>query len=140
MSRALTGGCQCGAIGYECVAEPVVSLICHCRHCQKALGAGAVPLIAVPKDALKLVGEPRLFETTSDSQHRVRRGFCPTCGSRLFAATELAPDLMTILTGSPNHPSAFHPSMRVCTDRAHAWDRIADGLPTFSRMPSDPTE
>lgn len=140
MSRKLTGGCRCGALRYECAAEPVVSLICHCRDCQRASGAGAVPLIAVPKDALKMTGEARYFETVSDSGHRVHRGFCPTCGSRVCAATELAPDLITVLAGSLDDPSMFAPGMHVYTERAHAWDRIADGLPTFPRMPSNPTE
>lgn len=136
MQKSLTGGCQCGAVRYECTAEPAVSLICHCRHCQRASGTGCVPLIAVPKDALTIAGAARYFETTSDGGRKVRRGFCPTCGSRVFAATDSAPDLITILAGSLDDPSRFQPSMHVYTDSAHAWDRIADGLPSFARMPS----
>lgn len=140
MVQKLSGGCQCGSVRYECAAEPVASLICHCAQCQSASGAGCVPLLAVPKDAVRIVGEVRYFETASDSDHKVRRGFCPTCGSRLFAVNESATELMTILAGSLDDPGLFRPSMHVYTDSAHDWDRIADGLPAFPRMPSNTHE
>ena len=35
-----TGGCACGAIRYECTAEPIMMLKCHCRDCQHVTGDG----------------------------------------------------------------------------------------------------
>src|SRR5271169_7134651 len=35
MPQKLSGGCACGAIRYECDADPVIMMNCHCRDCQK---------------------------------------------------------------------------------------------------------
>jgi hypothetical protein len=34
MPAPFSGGCACGAIRYECSAEPIVMGNCHCRDCQ----------------------------------------------------------------------------------------------------------
>jgi len=46
MSTSLTGGCQCGAVRYECSVEPLFTGNCHCRDCQKATGGAYVPAFA----------------------------------------------------------------------------------------------
>ena len=57
MATPFTGGCACGAVRYECAAEPVMTGNCHCRDCQKATGGAFVPALAVPTAALKITGE-----------------------------------------------------------------------------------
>ncbi len=52
----LTGGCLCGAVRYECAAEPLFIGNCHCRDCQRSTGSAYVPALAVPARALKITG------------------------------------------------------------------------------------
>jgi len=33
MPAPFTGGCRCGAVRYECTAEPIATIHCHCRDC-----------------------------------------------------------------------------------------------------------
>ena len=49
-----TGGCVCGAIHYECTAEPIMMFKCHCRDCQHVTGSGFAPGILLPSGAFRL--------------------------------------------------------------------------------------
>jgi hypothetical protein len=61
MTAPLTGGCTCGAVRYECTAEPVMAFNCHCRDCQRATGGAYVPAVVVPRNALRVTGEVKYF-------------------------------------------------------------------------------
>ncbi len=135
MSKKMSGGCQCGAVRYETEAEPMFSVICHCRQCQRASGTTGNIFAAVPKPAVAVTGKVRYFETKGDSGKTVRRGFCPTCGCRLFGLSEMVPDVMAIAVGSMDDSSGFKPQMHVYTASAQPWDHIHDGLPAFPGMP-----
>ena len=83
MAQKLSGGCACGAIHYECNADPVVMLNCHCRDCQHASGSAYAAVVVVPKAAVQLRGEPRYHRIVGTAGKSVERGFCPTCGSQV---------------------------------------------------------
>ena len=107
MSTSLTGGCQCGAVRYECSAEPLFTGNCHCRDCQKATGGAYVPAFAVPVQSVKITGDVKYYESRSDSGNTFSRGFCPTCGGRVFGKTSGFPQFILITAGSLDDPSRF---------------------------------
>ena len=84
MSDPRTGGCLCGAIRYETVGEPVFSLRCHCRDCQRQSGAAHVPATRVPSAGFRiLLGIPKRYVTKADSGNDIVRVFCGNCGTPL---------------------------------------------------------
>ena len=109
------GGCMCGAVRYECAADPIFMGNCHCRDCQQSTGGAYTPAIGVPRVAVKITGDVRYFESKADSGSMAKRGFCPNCGSRLFSMPPFAPDLMVITAGSLDDPSIFKPGMDIYT-------------------------
>ncbi len=133
------GGCLCGAVRYECNAEPMMTGNCHCKGCQKASGGAFVPAFAVPADALTITGAVKYFETTADSGSVSRRGFCPECGSRLFGGSSGMPGLAVITAGSLDDPSWFAPGMNIFTESAQPWAHMDPDLPKFPGMPEMPT-
>ena len=135
MSNSFTGGCMCGAVRYECSAEPLRTANCHCRDCQKASGGAFVSALAVPKSALKIAGEVKYYEVKADSGNMVSRGFCPNCGARLFGKPQGAPDVAVIMAGSLDDPSWFRPAMDLYTASAQPWDYMRSDLPKFTKMP-----
>jgi len=83
---AIEGGCLCGAVRYTLRAVPSDVAHCHCRICRRSAGAAFVTWATVPRTDLAVTGEPRWFR----SSRLARRGFCPTCGTQLFFAQEIA--------------------------------------------------
>src|SRR4051812_22310240 len=87
MKTPFSGGCACGAIRYECTAEPTMMVQCHCRDCQRVTGGGYISVAIVPPQAFKFTrGTPRYHFTESEGMGMHRRGFCADCGSPLTGA------------------------------------------------------
>ena len=75
MAQKLSGGCACGAIHYECSADPVLMLNCHCRDCQQASGSAYAAIVVVSKTALQIRGEPRYHKVRADGHASFRNGW-----------------------------------------------------------------
>jgi hypothetical protein len=132
MKLPFTGGCMCGAIRYECSAEPIFMGNCHCRDCQKATGTAFAAAILVPRKAVTIAGDIKYYEVTGDSGKIVGRGFCPTCGSRLFGKPAIV-DFLGIMAGSLDDPSEFSPLFDFYTASAQPWDYMNPDLPKFPK-------
>ena len=135
MPNTFTGGCDCGAIRYECTGEPVVAGHCQCRDCQRFSGAGHLSLMMMPKGAVTVTGEPKFYAKPADSGNMVYRGFCPNCGSSVLGKNSGMSDLIFLLAGSLDDPSVFEPTVVVYTERGHAWDHLDPSLMKFPLMP-----
>lgn len=135
MKIPFTGGCMCGAIRYECTAEPIFMGNCHCRDCQQATGTAFAAAMLVPRNAVKITGEAKYFDVVGNSGNMVGRGFCPNCGSRLFSKPPI-PELMGIMAGSLDDPSEFKPAVDIYTASAQPWDYMNPNLHKFDTIPS----
>lgn len=135
MESILTGGCACGAVRYECAAEPVWSGHCYCRDCQLATGGAMSSNFVVPVSAVTLHGQVRYHESTAENGQTAKRGFCPNCGSPVIGGTSAAPGLITIKAGSLDDPAQFKPICNCYMSRAPSWAPVSRDLPTFDRMP-----
>jgi hypothetical protein len=135
MSTTVTGRCACGAVRYEYSADPVFMGNCHCRDCQRTTGSAYVAAVGVPKAALKIMGTVQYHEMVGDSGKHVSRGFCPSCGSRLFSSIEMRPEIVGILAGSLDDPSIYKPTLDIFTSSAQPWDQMGPQTIKFPRMP-----
>jgi hypothetical protein len=133
MAAPFSGGCACGAVRYECSAEPLMMGNCHCRDCQRASGGPFVSIVAVPKDALKITGDVKYHEVKADSGDPIKRGFCGTCGSRLFGFPS-AP-FIGVSAGSLDDPSWYRPTFDIYISSAQPWDYMNPELAKFPKMP-----
>jgi hypothetical protein len=132
----LTGGCACGAIRYECDAEPLLELNCHCRDCQCASGMAFAAIMRVPAAVFRVTkGTPKFHAVTGDSGNKVHRGFCPECGSPLFSHLSGMPDIVGVRVGSLDDPSRYRPVMDIFVTSAQPWDYMNPELPKFPGYP-----
>lgn len=130
-----SGGCLCGAIRYTCAADPVFAGNCHCRDCQRSSGSAFVPAMLFPKSAVRITGTPTFFARKGDSGRVMERGFCPQCGSQLFARLEALPDALGIRAGTLDDASRYSPAMNFFVASAQPWDEMNPTLPKIARAP-----
>ena len=135
MNLPLQGGCLCGALRYVCSAEPVFSGHCQCTDCRKDSGTGHSSHMAVPKAAVAISGEAKIFEKKADSGNTVGRAFCPNCGSSVYSVNSAMPDLIFLRASSLDDPGIFKPQMVVYTRSGPAGDHRAPCLPGLRAAP-----
>ena len=138
METPFTGGCSCGAIRYECTAEPIMMFKCHCRDCQQATGGGFAPGMLLPRAAFRLTrGQLRYHLTPSIRRGKHQRGFCSECGSRITGGEFEGGDspFIGILAGSLDDPSWFQPQMDIFVSDAQPWDQMDPKIPKFEQYP-----
>ncbi|MFT8245942.1 GFA family protein [Roseomonas sp. BN140053] len=85
----MTGGCQCGAVGFEISGAPAALVVCHCGQCRKQSASAFGISVRVDASQLRLRrGEPRSWSRPTESGHVLRCSFCGTCGTRLWHQRE----------------------------------------------------
>jgi hypothetical protein len=131
------GGCLCGQVRYAIDGEPVLAYNCHCRDCQRMSGAGFLPLIALPPEAVRHTGPLQWYERRADSGRVAREAFCPRCGSRLFGDGDGVPGLLLVTAGTLDDPALFDPTADIYTRAAPYWD-VMD--PVIGKWPEAPPE
>jgi hypothetical protein len=110
----IVGGCLCGSVRYESEAEPMVTAVCHCRHCQKQTSSAFSIFVVLPKGSLRIEGEPlAAYEDVGESGLPVFRKFCPKCGSAIVSEVVATPDVEWLNAGTLDDPSWFRPQMHM---------------------------
>jgi hypothetical protein len=135
MAQKLSGGCACGAIHYECSADPVLMLNCHCRDCQQASGSAYAAIVVLPKSAVQISGEPRYHKVVGQAGKAIERGFCPNCGSQVTVKLERLPNILGLQAGSLVDPSIYRPAMDVFTVSAQPWDHMDPTVQKHTHAP-----
>ena len=120
------GGCLCGAVRYRVTGDPIISAVCHCRHCQKQGGSAFSVVIAVTDDNYAQTGKTAVFEDRGDSGQPVHRHFCGDCGSPIVSIAGMLPGLTLIKAGTLDDPSAINPAQEAyCRDAWPVFPRLA---------------
>lgn len=134
---ARTGGCLCGAVGYYFDAEPIASVHCHCKDCQKATGSGFATVFGLADSDVNIEGGQALNEYTMSAQsgQQVTRQFCKVCGSQLFTVAENNPGFIWIKAGSLDDANWLAPTASCWTGSAASW---AAPDPTLTSHPANP--
>ncbi len=136
MATQITGGCLCGAVRYECSADPIFAANCYCRDCQHSSGTAMASVMLVPKPAFKLTkGQLKHYEVTGESGGRVSRGFCGDCGSPIISLISASSEMLAIKAGSLDDTKLFNPMVNVYMASAPGWAPVLPHLPKFDKQP-----
>jgi hypothetical protein len=130
-----TGGCQCGAVRYECAGEPSALFVCHCRECRHQSGSAFGMSLLMPPGTLRVTtGTPEFWTRRADSGWHIRSAFCPDCGSRLWDEPEPG-DCLVIKAGSLDQPVDMSQAIHIWTSRKLPGIVIPPGAQQFPEEP-----
>ena len=130
----LDGRCLCGAVAYSCDAEPLFTVLCHCRDCQRQTGTAFSVVVGVPAAAFELRGKLATHVTVGEDHGReVQRRFCPVCGSPVLTESAQLPDVVIVKGGTLDDPSWLVPQLEVWGSSAQPWVEPVEGRPRVER-------
>jgi hypothetical protein len=129
MNSKYAGQCLCGEIQYSADAAPLFAGNCHCKDCQRSSGSAFIPAMLFSEKNVHIAGEAKYFASTSDSGNIHSRGFCPSCGSQLFAKFSNLPGMLGIKAGTLNEASHYIPMLDFYTASAATWNFMNPQLP-----------
>ena len=138
MSDSIKGGCQCGAVRYEFVGDPIVGAHCHCDNCKKFTGAGHASNLVVPADGFTVSGELSNFTYKAEAGNDMVRYFCPKYGSPIYGTGSGNPKAVVLRAGGFDDPGAFKARVSLFTPNAAPWDHIDENTASFDAMPPPP--
>jgi hypothetical protein len=119
------GGCLCGAIRYRADGPPHKPHYCHCRICQRAVGAPVTAWVNLPLAGFAwTAGEPAWYRSSPE----LRRGFCPTCGASLCTLAD-GDTYVCVTLASLDDPARIAPVLHMWTSSQLPWLKINDALP-----------
>ena len=116
MTKALNGGCLCGAVRIEVSGEPYRVGLCHCLDCRKKTGSLFSAFAIWPAAAVRMTGDVLPQEVRGDYLRHV----CRACGSALYEQRR-GDDEAEVFLGILDEPSLLAPTYELWTVRREAW-------------------
>lgn len=137
MDIPLTGTCQCGEVRYVVKNEPIITIACHCRDCQK-LSASAFSLtMLITEESFELTsGRLKVFERPAEHGGSALCYFCPTCGNRVYHENPQLPGYYRLKPGGLDDTSMILPQAHLWTSRAQPWYEFPDDIPVYQTQPN----
>lgn len=130
------GACHCGKITYEAEIDPAAVSICHCTDCQTLSGSAYRTNVRAVEGSFKLLsGQPKIYVKTAESGTRREQGFCPECGSPLYATSVTEPRIYGLRVGTIRQRAELRPKTQGWCRSAQPW--VSD-LGSMTQHPKQP--
>ncbi len=132
----IDGGCHCGEITYEANADPEKVFICHCTDCQALSASAFRTILPVPEDNFRILsGNPKIYVKTGDSGTKRAQGFCPECGSAIYATSAGdGPKVYNIRLGTARQRAGLTPKTQLWFRSALPWLPELDSIPKVEKQ------
>ena len=122
----LKGRCLCGAVTWSATGPVTRNLVCHCESCQRATSSPFTAFVGLPSDSVTWSGAITHFESSPGTW----RGFCPSCGSRLYFRSDRWPEEVHVHAATLADQSGYRPDAQVVLAERAPW---LDHLDTAAR-------
>ena len=129
-----SGGCQCGAVRYETVGQPMDTYVCHCEECRaQSSSAFGISVIYDEADVRVIKGETRIWRRPA-GEGELQCHFCPDCESRLF---HFGAGDVSVKGGSLDQPPDLSGAKHIWTNRKLPGAMIPPGSEVWEEEPPD---
>lgn len=115
----LVGGCRCGQVRFRVDAQPLLTMACHCRGCQR-MSASAFSLnVAVPSIGFSVTnGETVIGGLHGENTHHHH---CDRCKGWLFTRFEPEMGFVNVRATMLDDATWFVPFVEAYTSTALPW-------------------
>lgn len=120
------GRCLCGAVRYECYAQPLWQGHCHCESCRRATSAAYASFFGMADGQWRWTEE---IPVTYQSNPGVWRDFCARCGGQMAYRALRFPGETHFYAASLNDPAMYRPTRHYHAHERLPWVHLADDLP-----------
>ncbi|MFL6604830.1 MAG: GFA family protein [Steroidobacteraceae bacterium] len=111
------GACRCGEVQIRISAQPILTMACHCRGCQRMSASAFSLSAAIPTAGFEVVcGEPVIGGLRNPD---LRHFFCPRCMSWMF--TRFLPEFVNVRVTMLDDVSWFAPFVETWTKTKLSW-------------------
>jgi hypothetical protein len=118
----ITGGCHCGAISYQAEIDPGTVAICHCTDCQTLSGSAFRVVVPARREGFRLLtGTPRTYVKTGESGRTRDQAFCANCGTPVYSADAVDPQVFSIRVGTAHQRADLPPKLQTWCRSALDW-------------------
>jgi len=133
----IDGRCHCGYVTFQAEADPETTTICNCTDCQTMSGA---PLRAViitrPGTFVLPSGKPTEYRKTADSGNVRLQGFCPQCGTALYATSiDDEPKAYNVRLGALRQRNELLPRRQIFVRSQQVWVNDLNSITKFDGPP-----
>jgi hypothetical protein len=125
----MKASCQCGKLT-AIIADKAeaTTVLCHCRDCQRRTGSPFGTIAYFPQEAVTVSGNPREFTRQTDAGNSFTTGFCPECGSTVYAKASRMPEITGVPVGAFADPSFPMPARSVYEQSRYFWAVLPEGM------------
>ena len=131
MAKKIIGGCACGSVRYQLLAQPMFVNCCHCDDCQRLTGSAFVINAVIETQAIKLIrGKPVAVPVPRKSgPHHIYR--CPKCQTAVWSDYGHKPNVRFVRVGTLDQADALAPDAHIFTRTKAKWLKLPKGTPSF---------
>ncbi|MFK8021113.1 MAG: GFA family protein [Pseudomonadales bacterium] len=114
---------MCGAVKFYFVEPPKFVKDCVCESCRRAHGASAVCWLGVDNANFRLDGDKSTLKWYQSSKES-ERGFCVSCGTRVFFRSNLWPGETHMALACIDSPHGFVSTGTSFRSELPAWTNL----------------
>ena len=116
-----TAQCMCGQFRAVVNGDPKSVAVCHCLTCKRRSGSAFAYNAFYPASDVRLEGAYRIHVREGQEGRKIRRHFCPECGTTVYSQGEKFPGICAIPVGAFADPAFPAPLVSLFEESKHSW-------------------